>query len=69
MELGENNMLVSVTFNFDEIRKESYLSDKYKSTWVNPNNPTDAEITKAIKDETLEKLENDNRVSTFEVTD
>ena len=69
MELGENNMQVSVTFNFDEIRKESYLSDKYKNTWVDPNNPTDVEITKAIKDETLEKLENDNRVSTFEVTD
>ena len=69
MELGENSMQVSVTFNFDQIRTESYLSDKYKSTWVDPNNPTDAEITQSIKDETLEKLENDNRVSTFEVTD
>ena len=49
-------MQVSVTFNFDEIRKESYLSDKYKNTWVDPNNPTDAEITKSIKE--AEKLMN-----------
>ena len=61
-------MQVSVTFNFDEIRKESYLSDKYKNTWVDPNNPTDAEITKSIKDETLEGLGSDKRVLTFEVT-
>ena len=61
-------MQVSVTFNFDEIRKEFYLSDKYKNTWVDPNNPTDAEITKSIKDETLEGLGSDKRVLTFEVT-
>ena len=61
-------MQISVTFDFDEIRKESYLSDKYKNTWVDPNNPTDAEMTKAIKDEVLEGLENDRRVLTFEVT-
>tara|TARA_B110000285_G_C14953564_1_gene528021 strand:+ start:77 stop:268 length:192 start_codon:yes stop_codon:yes gene_type:complete len=63
-------MQVSVTFNFNAIREDNlYLSNKYKNTWVDPNNPTDAEIAKSIKDETLEKLEIDTRVSTFEVTD
>tara|TARA_R110002167_G_C12487205_1_gene635106 strand:+ start:20 stop:211 length:192 start_codon:yes stop_codon:yes gene_type:complete len=63
-------MQVSVTFNFDNIRDNIlYLSNKYKNTWVDSNNPTDAEITKSIKDEILEELENDNRVSTFEITD
>ena len=63
-------MQVSVTFNFNAIREDNlYLSNKYKNTWVDPNNPTDAEIAKSIKDETLEKLKIDTRVSTFEVTD
>jgi hypothetical protein len=71
MDLGENNMQITLTFDFDLIRTEmnTEFTTKYKSDWVDQNNPTDAEIEKSIKDETLEKLENDNRVSTFEVTD
>lgn len=74
MALGENNMQVSVTFNFALIREglnnntTSFLSES-KSTWVDVSNPTDAELTKAIKDETIKGLQDDNRVSTFEVTD
>jgi hypothetical protein len=63
-------MQVSVTFNFDNIRKKNlYLSDKYKSTWSNPDNPTNEELSKAIKDEIFEELKNDSRISTFEITD
>ena len=72
LQLKENNMQVSVTFNFAVLRAqepEFYLTDKYKSTWVDSNNPTDVEIAQAIKAETIEKLEIDNRVSSFEVTD
>ena len=66
-------MQVSVTFNFATIKEglsnntTSFL-DESKSTWVDVNNPTDAELTKAIKDETIKGLQDDNRVSTFEVT-
>jgi len=66
-------MQVSVTFNFALIKEglsnntTSFL-DESKSIWVDVNNPTDAELTKAIKDETLEGLENDRRVLTFQVT-
>ena len=65
-------MQVSVTFNFATIKEglsnntTSFL-DESKSTWVDVNNPTDAELTKAIKNETSKGLENDNRVLTFEV--
>jgi hypothetical protein len=70
-KFGENNMQITVTFDFDLIRTELHNSftNKYKSNWVDQDNPTDAEITKAIKDETLEGLENDNRVLTFEVVE
>ena len=70
-------MVTTVTFNFDVIRgvldsnranSDSDWSSKYKSTWVDQNNPTDIELSNAIKTETIEKLENDNRVTTFEVT-
>ena len=67
-------MQISVTFNFALIREglsnstTSFL-DESKSIWVDVNNPTDAELTKAIKDETIKGLENDNRVLSFEVTD
>jgi len=65
---------VSVTFNFAVIREglsnsTTNFLDESKSIWVDVNNPTDAELTKAIKDETIKGLEDDNRVSTFEVTD
>ena len=64
-------MELSLTLDLDVVRAEMkpVFTDKYKSDWVDQNNPTDAEITKSIKDETLEGLEIDNRVSTFEVTD
>ena len=63
-------MQITLTFDFDLIRTEmnTEFTTKYKSDWVDQNNPTDAELEKSIKDETLEGLENDNRVSTFEVT-
>jgi hypothetical protein len=66
-------MQVSVTFDFDNIREglsnntTSFL-DEFKSSWVDVNNPTDVELTKAIKDETIKGLQDDNRVLTFEVT-
>lgn len=67
-------MQVSVTFNFSLIKEglknntTSFLTES-KSVWADINNPTDAELTKAIKDETIKGLQDDNRVSTFEVTD
>lgn len=63
-------MQITLTFDFDLIRTEMNLEfkTKYKSDWVDQNNPTDAEITKSIKDETLEGLGSDKRVLTFEVT-
>ena len=70
-------MVTTVTFNFDVIRgvldsnranSHSDWSSRYKSTWVDQDNPTDTELSNAIKTETIEKLENDNRVTTFEVT-
>ena len=67
-------MQVSLTFNFPLIKEglknntTSFLTES-KSTWVDVNNPTDAELTIAIKDETIKGLKDDNRVSTFEVTD
>jgi len=65
---------VSVTFNFAVIREglsnsTTNFLDESKSIWVDVNNPTDAELTKAIKDETTKGLQSDTRVSTFEVTD
>ena len=72
LQLKENNMQISVTFNFAVLRAQKpqfYLTDKFKDTWADPNNPTDAEMEQAIKSETIEKLENDDRVATFEVTD
>ena len=63
-------MQISVTFNFTLIREglsnstTSFL-DESKSIWVDVNNPTDVELTKAIKDETIKGLENDNRVLSF----
>jgi hypothetical protein len=66
-------MQISVTFDFATIKEglsnntTSFL-DESKSTWVDANNPTDAELTKAIKDETIKGLQDDNRVLTFEVT-
>ena len=64
-------MQINLTFNFDLIRTKmnTEFTTKYKSDWVDQNNPTDAEVEKSIKDETLEGLENDNRVLSFEVTD
>ena len=67
-------MQVSVTFNFAVIREglsnsTTNFLDESKSIWVDVNNPTDAELTKAIKDETTKGLQSDTRVSTFEVTD
>ena len=71
-------MVATVTFDFDAIRTDldsnrasshTDWSSEYKSTWVDQNNPTDIELSNAIKTETIEKLENDNRVTTFEVTD
>tara|TARA_B110000881_G_C18322400_1_gene387445 strand:+ start:162 stop:368 length:207 start_codon:yes stop_codon:yes gene_type:complete len=65
-------MQISVTFDFDNIREglsnntTSFL-DEFKSSWVDVNNPTDVELTKAIKNQTSKGLENDNRVLTFEV--
>ena len=73
LQLKENNMQISITFNFALIREglsnstTSFL-DESKSTWVDINNPTDAELTKAIKDETTKGLQDDTRVSTFEIT-
>ena len=66
-------MQISVTFNFATIKEglsnnTTNFLDESKSSWVDVNNPTDAELTKAIKDETIKGLQNDNRVSTFEVT-
>jgi hypothetical protein len=71
MELGENSMQITLTFDFDLIRTEmnTEFTTKYKSDWVDQNNPTDAELEQSIKDETLEGLENDNRVLSFEITD
>ena len=49
-------MQISVTFDFDNIREglsnntTSFL-DEFKSSWVDVNNPTDVELTKAIKNE------------------
>ena len=49
-------MQVSVTFNFDNIRKKNlYLSDKYKSTWSDPDNPTNEVLSKDIKEEIYEE--------------
>ena len=65
-------MQISVTLNFAVLRAQKpqfYLTDKFKDTWADPNNPTDAEMEQAVKSETIEKLENDDRVATFEVTD
>ena len=67
-------MQVSVTFNFAVIREglsnsTTHFLDESKSVWVDVNNPTDAELTKAIKDETTKGLQSDTRVSTFEITD
>ena len=64
-------MQITLTFDFDLIRTELHFMDftnKYKSDWVDQNNPTDAEIIKSIKDETLEGLGSDKRVLTFAVT-
>ena len=58
-------MQISVTFNFTALRAQKpsfYLTDKYKDTWTDANNPTDAELTKAIKDETTKGLQSDTRV-------
>ena len=44
------------------------FTNKYKSNWVDQNNPTDAELEKSIKDEVTEGLQNDKRVLTFEVS-
>ena len=71
-------MVTTVTFNFDVIRgvldsnranSHSDWSGRYKSTWVDQNNPTDIELTNSIKADILQELENDDRVATFEVTD
>jgi hypothetical protein len=63
-------MQITLTFDFDLIRAEMNpeFKTKYKSDWVDQNNPTDAEIIKSIKDETLEGLGSDKRVLTFVVT-
>jgi hypothetical protein len=64
-------MQITLTFDFDLIRTELHFMDftnKYKSNWVDQNNPTDAELEKSIKDEVNEGLKNDKRVLTFEVT-
>ena len=63
-------MQINLTSAVDLIRAEMNpeFKTKYKSDWVDQNNPTDAEITKSIKDETLEGLGSDKRVLTFEVT-
>ena len=62
-------MQITLTFDFDLIRTEmnTEFTTKYKGDWIDQNNPTDAELEKSIKDETLEGLENDKRVVTFEV--
>ena len=64
-------MQITLTFDFNLIRTQmnTEFTTKYKSDWVDQNNPTDTELEKSIKDETLEGLENDNRVLSFEVTD
>ena len=67
-------MQVSITFNFPVIKEglkksTTHFLDSSKSVWVDADNPTDAELAKAIKDETIKGLQDDNRVSTFEVTD
>ena len=64
-------MQITLTFDFDLIRTELHFMDftnKYKSNWVDQDNPTDTELEKSIKDEVNEGLENDNRVLSFEVT-
>ncbi len=46
-------MQVSVTFNFAVLRAQKpqfYLTDKFKDTWADPNNPTDAEMEKTSKE-------------------
>lgn len=67
-------MQVSVTFNFVKIKEglknnTTHFLDESKTDWVDINNPTDEELTKAIKDETTKGLQNDTRVSSFEITD
>ena len=65
-------MQISVTFNFTALRAQKpsfYLTDKYKDTWTDTNNPTDAEMEQAIKADILEKMKDDDRLSSFEITD
>jgi len=53
MELGENNMELSLTLDLDVVRAEMkpVFTDKYKTDWVDQANPTDAELKKSIRDE------------------
>jgi len=46
-------MELSVTLDLDIVRAEmkSVFTDKYKSNWVDQNNPTDVELKKSIRDE------------------
>ena len=46
-------MELSVTLDLDIVRTEmkSVFTDKYKSDWVDQNNPTDVELKKSIRDE------------------
>ena len=63
-------MQISVTFNFAVLRAQKpqfYLTDKFKDTWADPNNPTDAEMEQAIKSDILERMEDDDRLASFEI--
>ena len=63
-------MQISVTLNFAVLRAQKpqfYLTDKFKDTWADPNNPTDAEMEQAVKSEILERMEDDDRLASFEI--
>jgi len=69
MELGENNMELSLTLNLDVVRAEMkpVFTDKYKSDWVDENTPTDIELTNSLKTEVNAGLQ--YLGISFEITD